>query len=138
MNQTPEQKARDRIDAMLKKSGWHVCDYQDANIHAHKGVALRHFQLKPGHGEADYLFYVEGKAAGVIEAKKIGSTLAGVEIQSNKYKNGLPEGLPAWHRPLPFAYDLPVKKRNLPMDWTQTHGPAMSSPSIDLKPWLSG
>lgn len=105
MNKTPEQKARDRIDTMLEKSGWHVCDYKDANIHAHRGVVLRHFQLKPGHGEADYLFYVDGKAAGVIEAKKVGSTLTGVEIQSNKYKNGLPEKLPAWYSPLPFAYE---------------------------------
>ena len=50
-----------------------------------------------------YLFYVNSKAAGVIEAKITGSILAGVEIQSNKYKNGLTEKLPAWHRPLPFA-----------------------------------
>ncbi len=105
MNQNPEQKARDKIDTMLEKSGWHVCDYKDANIHACKGIVLRYFPLKPDYGEADYLFYVDGKAAGVIEAKKIGSTLTGVEIQSNKYKNGLPEGLPAWHRPLPFAYE---------------------------------
>lgn len=105
MNQNPEQKARDKIDIMLEKSGWHVCDYKDANIHACKGVVLRYFPLKLDYGEADYLFYVDGKAAGVIEAKKIGSTLTGIEIQSNKYKNGLPEGLPAWHRPLPFAYE---------------------------------
>lgn len=32
-------------------------------------------------------------------------TLTGVEIQSTKYVKGLPENLPAWHRPLPFAYE---------------------------------
>jgi type I restriction enzyme R subunit len=63
------------------------------------------FSLKPGHGFADYLLYVEGKAAGVIEAKKVGSTLCGVEIQSAKYTNGLPNSLPAWYRPLPFGYE---------------------------------
>ena len=47
---------------------------------------------------------MDGKAAGVIEAKKIGSTLTGVEIQSDKYKTGLPADLPAWYRPLPFCY----------------------------------
>ncbi len=61
--------------------------------------------MKTGHGFADYLFYIDGKAAGVIEAKKVGSTLTGVEIQSYKYKNGLPDVLPAWGSPLPFAYE---------------------------------
>ena len=35
----------------------------------------------------------------------MGSTLTGVEIQSGKYKHGLPGSLPAWHRPLPFCYE---------------------------------
>jgi type I restriction enzyme R subunit len=82
-----------------------VCDLKDANIHAHRGVAIREFSLKPGHGSADYLFYLDGRAAGVIEAKKSGSTLTGVEIQSKKYTLGLPDSLPAWHRPLPFCYE---------------------------------
>jgi type I restriction enzyme, R subunit len=105
MGKKPEDIAREEIDKMLEKSGWHVCDYKDANIHAHRGVVLRYFPLKPGHGEADYLFYVDGKAAGVVEAKKVGDTLTGVEIQSDKYKKGLPDNLPAWQRPLPFAYE---------------------------------
>ncbi|MBI5048488.1 MAG: DEAD/DEAH box helicase family protein [Deltaproteobacteria bacterium] len=46
----------------------------------------------------------ESRAAGVIEAKKAGATLTGVEIQSDKYKHGLPDDLPAWYRPLPFCY----------------------------------
>ena len=54
--------------------------------------------------KADYLLYLDGKAAGVIEAKKEGATLSGVEIQSDKYKHGLPGPLPAWFRPLPFCY----------------------------------
>lgn len=47
---------------------------------------------------------MDGKAAAVIEAKKEGVTLTGVEVQSKKYRNGLPKELPAWSRPLPFAY----------------------------------
>ena len=34
--------------------------------------------------------YVDGKAAGVIEAKKEGITLTGVETQSDKYTKGCP------------------------------------------------
>ena len=88
---------------LLEAAGWHVCDASAANIHAARGVAIREFPL-PGYGFADYLLYVDGKAAGVIEAKKEGITLTGVETQSDKYIKGLPAGLPRWHNPLPFAY----------------------------------
>lgn len=99
----PEQQARGNIDVLLKAAGWHVCDASAANIHAARGVAIREFPL-PGYGFADYLLYVDGKAAGVIEAKKEGVTLTGVETQSDKYTKGLPAGLPRWGNPLPFAY----------------------------------
>jgi type I restriction enzyme R subunit len=101
---TCEEPAREKIDQLLKQAGWIIQDLKEANIHAGPGVAIREFTLKTGHGFADYLLYVDGKAAGVIEAKKVGSTLTGVEIQSDKYSKGLPDGLPAWVRPLPFCY----------------------------------
>ena len=112
----PEQQARASIDALLAAAGWHVCDANAANIHAARGVAIREFPLNSpsprergegqgeGYGFADYLLYVDGKAAGVIEAKKHGVTLTGVETQSDKYTKGLPPGLPCWRSPLPFAY----------------------------------
>ena len=105
MDLTPEQKARVQIDSMLDQAGWEVQDVSSVNIQAKRGIAIREFPLDQGHGFADYLLYVGGKAAGVIEAKKAGSTLTGVEIQSDKYKTGLPEQLPAWYRPLPFCYE---------------------------------
>ena len=76
---TPEEKARIGIDALLEQAGWHVCDMAQANIHAARGVALREFPLKTGFGFADYLLYIDGKAAGVIDAKKEGATLVGVK-----------------------------------------------------------
>jgi len=82
-----------------------VQNYKEANLHAARGVALREFPLREGYGEADYLLYVDAKAAGVIEAKKVGATLTGVEIQSGRYSKGLPDALPAWRRPLPFLYE---------------------------------
>jgi type I restriction enzyme, R subunit len=96
----PEAAAREKIDRLLTAAGWIVCDAKDANITAHCGVAIREFQLKKGHGFADYMLYVDGKAAGVVEAKKQGATLVGVEMQSAKYTVGLPEALPACRRPL--------------------------------------
>jgi type I restriction enzyme R subunit len=48
---------------------------------------------------------VDGRAAGVIEAKKLGATLTGVEAQPARYAQGLPAALPAHRRPLPFIYE---------------------------------
>lgn len=64
----PEAFAREEIDRLLRAACWHVCDMSDANIHAARGVALREFPLDAGFGFADYLLYVDAKAAGVIEA----------------------------------------------------------------------
>jgi len=100
----PEDIAREQIDRMLETASWAVQDAKAVNLYAKQGVAIREFELKPGFGTADYLLYVDGKAAGVIEAKKAGATLTGVEIQSAKYSKGLPDSLPAWTRPLPFCY----------------------------------
>ena len=100
----PEQEARQTIDQLLGAAGWHICDADAVNICAARGVVVREFPLKSGHGFADYLLYVDGKAAGVIEAKRQGMTLSGVEVQAARYTAGLPSGLPAWHNPLPFAY----------------------------------
>jgi type I restriction enzyme R subunit len=101
---TPEEEARQTIDGLLKASGWAVQNRTEANIDAAPGVAIREFALGHGYGEADYLLFVDGVAAGVIEAKKEGSTLTGVEIQTKKYSEGIPEALPAPFRPLPFCY----------------------------------
>ena len=102
---TPEARARQTIDALLTAAGWHVCDVASANLRAATGVAIREFPLDAGHGFADYLLYVNGKACGVIEAKKEGATLSGVEVQSARYAQGLPASLPAWRRPLPFVFE---------------------------------
>src|SRR5437763_753926 len=60
---------------------------------ASRGVAVREVTLERGHGEADYLLFVDGKAAGTVEAKPEGYTLRGVEEQSRRYILGLPKGL---------------------------------------------
>ena len=102
---TPEQRARANIDRLLCQAGWTVQDMGALNVHADRGVAVREFLLLPGHGTADYLLYVNGRAAGVVEAKPEGHTLTGVESQSGKYGAGLPVNLPAYIRPLPFLYE---------------------------------
>ena len=101
----PEAKARINIDRLLEQAGWVVQDVPALNVHAARGVAGREFPLRSGHGFADYLLYVDGKAAGVVEAKPEGHTLTGVEAQLGKYGAGLPDNLPYYIRPLPFLYE---------------------------------
>jgi type I restriction enzyme R subunit len=100
----PEDKAREKIDAALEKAGWKVQDYKKADLNAGRGVALRNFTLINGLGFADYLLYIDCKAAGIVEAKKEGFPLVGVEIQAERYSKGLPSTLPTYVRPLPFLY----------------------------------
>src|SRR5438105_644122 len=100
----PEDRARVNIDRLLTDAGWLIQNRDSINIEAGRGIAIREFQLASPHGFADYLLYIDGYAAGVIEAKKAGVPLVGVEIQTAKYSEGLPKNLPAPRRPLPFCY----------------------------------
>jgi len=92
------------VDQSLAQAGWAVQDRSGINLQAKQGVAIRYFQMAHGYGEADYLLFVDGKAVGVVEAKPLGHTLTGVEVQADKYAKGLPPTLTAPVRPLPFIY----------------------------------
>ena len=101
----PEERARVMIDRLLAASGWAVQDAARANLSAGHGVAIREFILEPPHGRVDYLCYVDGKAAGTIEAKPEGYPLISVEPQTAQYVGGLPKDLPTWGDSLPFSYE---------------------------------
>ncbi|NHK29673.1 DEAD/DEAH box helicase family protein [Parvularcula flava] len=100
---TPEEEARHKIDKLLIAAGWEIQDRKDFDRTAALGVAVREFAL--GRDEADYLLFVRGKAAGVIEAKKIGTTLSGVSEQSDRYMAQLPDHLARWQDTLVFDYE---------------------------------
>lgn len=101
---TPEQFAREKIDAVLEAAGWVLQDMKDFNRNASLGVAVREFPLNDKK-ECDYLLFIEGKAAGVIEAKKSGVTLSGVAEQSEGYMMALPEHVAQWDTILRFDYE---------------------------------
>lgn len=86
INQTPEEKARDHIDEMLKAAKWIVQDKTAMDLYAGKGVAVRHLYTQDGK-ELDYTLFVNQKPAGLIEAKKEeeGHRLLSVEEQSKGY-----------------------------------------------------
>ena len=104
MADKPEQQARRLIDERLEAAGWIVQDRDELDLTSGRGIAVREFPMKSGFGFADYLLYLDRKAIGAVEAKAEGA-LTGVEAQSAKYAAGLPDNLPAHHRPLPFLFE---------------------------------
>jgi type I restriction enzyme R subunit len=82
-----------------------VQNREDMSLFGRRGVAVREAMLASG--PADYLLFVDGKALGVVEAKKTGTTLSGVEDQSGRYAAGLRPPMRPWlaERPLPFRYE---------------------------------
>ena len=78
---SPEARARREIDSLLQAAGWELQDRDEINVRAGPaphGVAVREFAMKEGHGFADYLLFVNEKAVGSVEAKKVGHILDGV------------------------------------------------------------
>ncbi|MBE8158090.1 MAG: DEAD/DEAH box helicase family protein, partial [Betaproteobacteria bacterium] len=97
-----EDKVRENIDRLLELAGWRIFDRENADIDAVAGVVLREFSAAGG--RADYVMYIDGKCAGIIEAKAAGVSLSGAETQAEKYAAGLPKGVPVWAHPPPFYY----------------------------------
>lgn len=104
INQTPEQRARDQIDALLTKAGWVVQDNKAINFSAGLGIAVREYQTDVG--PADYVLFVDKQAVGVIEAKpeEWGHKITTVELQSERYANATLKWVKN-QEPLRFVYE---------------------------------
>lgn len=104
INQNPEQIARDKIDELLRSSGWVVQNKSELNPSASLGVAVREYQTDIG--PADYVLFVDGKAVGVLEAKpeEWGQKLTTVEEQSGGYASAQLKWI-SNSSPLPFVYE---------------------------------
>lgn len=102
-NQTPEQRARDRIDKQLTACSWRIQDENRIDLHAGIGVAVREYLTDAG--VADYVLFVDGKPVGVIEAKREeeGHRLAVHETQSEGYASAKLKYLN--NEKLPFVYE---------------------------------
>jgi len=100
-----EARARKEIDKQLAAAGWLIQSQDALKLDAGPGVAVREFALEKGHGRVDYLLFLNGQPAGVIEAKPEGTTLVEVELQSSKYVEGLPGWMQPPVYPLPFIYE---------------------------------
>lgn len=104
VNQNPEQRARDRIDALLIEAGWKVQDNKKVDFNAGLGIAVREFQTDIG--PADYALFVDCKAVGIIEAKPEdwGHKITTVEEQSASYAGAQLKWVKN-KEPLPLVYE---------------------------------
>lgn len=100
---TPEEKARILIDRMLEESGWLVTDRDHFNP-AVNAQAVEEGLMKGGK-ESDYLLFLNGKAVGVLEAKRADNNLGSkVQEQALGYTKSCPSWCASWMNPLPLAY----------------------------------
>ena len=101
---TPEEKARVKIDQMLEDAGWKVVDREDYSPTI-TAAAIRE-ALILGKKEADYLLFINGKAVGVLEAKREEIDVSSVRVceQASGYTRYAPKCYPSYGRPLPFIY----------------------------------
>ena len=102
-NFLPEELARKKIDIMLKKAGWDIVS-RDKYSSGMSAVAIEEGLLK-GNLEADYLLFLDGKAIGVLEAKKESVSLDDVVAhQAENYTHKLLPMYQYWENPLPLIY----------------------------------
>ena len=104
LNRTPEQIARDAIDAKLKQAGWCVQSMRQIDLRAGTGIAVREYPTDVG--PADYVLFIDGRAVGVIEAKREewGHKITDVERQSGAYAAATLKWVTN-SEPLPFVYE---------------------------------
>lgn len=99
----PEEQARVKIDEMLRRAGWDIVK-RDEYSERFNACAIEE-ALLVGNKEADYLLVLDGKAIGVLEAKRKESSLGNnVSDQVASYSAKVPNWTQAWMNPLPFLF----------------------------------
>ncbi len=101
-----EAQTREEIDEKLVQAGWLVQDAKEINLAASLGVAVREEQSSTG--PVDYALYIDGKLAGVLEAKREGTALGAVAEQSARYASSVFKFARRWvpeGQALPFIYE---------------------------------
>lgn len=101
---TPEEKARQKIDQWFTDAGWEVIN-RDEYEPTSTAVAIREGLLKDNL-EADYFLFINGKAVGVLEAKREETdTFSSVVCeQAALYARSVPNIYQTYQKPLPFIF----------------------------------
>lgn len=101
---TPEEKARQKIDQWFTDAGWNIVDREDYEPTC-SAVAIREGLLK-GNLEADYFLFINGKAVGVLEAKREETDAFSSIVceQAALYARSVPNIYQTYQKPLPFIF----------------------------------
>ena len=101
---TPEEKARIKIDQWFADAGWEVINRDDYEPTC-TAVAIREGLLK-GNLEADYFLFINGKAVGVLEAKREETDAFSSVVceQAALYARSVPNIYQTYQKPLPFIF----------------------------------
>ena len=101
---TPEEKARQKIDQWFTDAGWEVIN-RDEYDPTSTAVAIREGLLK-GNLEADYFLFINGKAVGVLEAKREETDAFSSKVceQAALYARSVPNIYQTYQKPLPFIF----------------------------------
>ncbi len=101
---TPEEKARIKIDQWFVDAGWEVIN-RDEYEPTCTAVAIREGLLKDNL-EADYFLFINGKAVGVLEAKREETDAFSSKVceQAALYARSVPNIYQTYQKPLPFIF----------------------------------
>ena len=101
---TPEEKARLKIDQWFADTGWEVIN-RDEYEPTSTAVAIREGLLKDNL-EADYFLFINGKAVGVLEAKREETDAFSSIVceQAALYARSVPNIYQTYQKPLPFIF----------------------------------
>ena len=101
---TPEEKARIKIDQWFADAGWEVIN-RDEYEPTSTAVAIREGLLKDNL-EADYFLFINGKAVGVLEAKREETDAFSSIVceQAALYARSVPNIYQTYQKPLPFIF----------------------------------
>lgn len=92
----PEEKAKIKIEQWFYEAGWQVVN-RDEYEPTMTAVAVREGLLK-GNREADYFMFINGKAVGVLEAKReeVDVSSNTVSDQVTTYARSVPNCYQTW------------------------------------------
>lgn len=110
---TPEEKARVKIDKMFDEAGWKVVNREDFSPTI-TAAAIREGLLK-GNLEADYFLFINGKAVGVLEAKReeVNVDSSSVHDQVEHYIKSVPNCYQTYSNPYLWLICLMVMTYSL-------------------------
>jgi type I restriction enzyme R subunit len=104
MNEAEWLTRKSRIDARLKRKGWHLVRFSpELNLNTLDKTAVE--ELPTANGPADYALFVGGRLLGIIEAKKVTVNPQNVLEQAKRYARGVFDAAGEWNGyRVPFLY----------------------------------